>query len=90
MRLKKKIASRQLKKSMLNKSKHEVQFEKAVLELVDNGCSPCAIVKIKKALIRIENNSNKMFWLICLILGLPEGSTYARGARTVKRTLLIF
>ena len=72
---------------MRNKILPTQKFETLIGQIVDHKISRDSLPEIIKIADDVIHCKAKMFWLVCLAMGLKEGSTYAQGARKLKKDL---
>lgn len=60
-------------------------FEKLIGKIYDHKHTSIKRAEITKIIEAVIDCKEPMFWLICAVMGLKEGSSYARGARKLKK-----
>ena len=62
-------------------------FESLVVKIADKNVGNMTRAKAKKIIAAVAESQEPMFWLVCVMLGLKEGSSYAQGAHTLTKKL---
>src|SRR5882724_9356440 len=63
------------------------KFEDLIIKIADKNIDNLSYAEIIKTANDVIQCKEKMFWLICIAMGLKEGSTYAQGACKLKKHL---
>ncbi|HMX00709.1 MAG TPA: hypothetical protein PKL56_15175 [Cyclobacteriaceae bacterium] len=62
-------------------------FETLIIKIADKNVDGMTRSEAERIIRAVSKCRKPMFWLICVMMGLREGSSYAVGARKIRKDL---